>query len=250
MVHRMFRQDSRQGAVDLQGIARMPDVFTRRKRSEVMSRIRSRGNKDTEIALAKLLRANHITGWRRQVRLVVRSQEPSTAALRAMVDKAGRRGKRRRPKTEALRQVREGLATPVGAQGDRERRGATVRVDFLFPKQRVAVFVDGCFWHGCPKHSSPARWLTKSSMKHSPLRGLRVSVVKKESPRTGKAFWASKMASNMARDRFVNRTLRKNGWKVVRIWEHDLTPGRSQKSEFRRQQIIDRIRRLRRFGVR
>ncbi len=44
----------------------MPDVFTKRKRSEVMSRIRGKGNKDTEIALAKLLRANHIAGWRRQ----------------------------------------------------------------------------------------------------------------------------------------------------------------------------------------
>ncbi len=47
----------------------MPDVFTKRKRSAVMAQIRSRGNRDTELALAKLLRAHGITGWRRQVRV-------------------------------------------------------------------------------------------------------------------------------------------------------------------------------------
>jgi len=87
----------------------MPDVFTKRKRSEVMARIRGRGNKDTEIALAKLLRANGISGWRRN---------------QALIGKP----------------------------------------DFIFRRERVAVFVDGCFWHGCPIHSSPAKWLKKSSM--------------------------------------------------------------------------------------
>jgi len=137
----------------------MPDVFTRRKRSEVMSRIRGRGNKDTEIALARLLRANHVSGWRRHQNLVGRP-------------------------------------------------------DFTFPKQRVVVFVDGCFWHGCRIHSSPAKWLRKSSMKSlSPAAKRR---------RTGRAFWKQKLAGNMARDRFVSRALRKRGWKVVRIWEHEL----------------------------
>ena len=61
---------------------------------------------------------------------------------------------------------------------------------------KVAVFVDGCFWHARPKHSNL--------------------------PANHRAFWRRKMASNKARDRRVNRTLRKEGWRVVRIWEHDL----------------------------
>jgi DNA mismatch endonuclease, patch repair protein len=75
------------------------DVFTKAKRSEVMSRIRGKGNKDTEVALAKLFRANGITGWRRHYAI------------------AG-------------------------------------KPDFAFPKCKLAVFVDGCFWHGCRKHAT------------------------------------------------------------------------------------------------
>ncbi|HTL67519.1 MAG TPA: hypothetical protein VL200_07650 [Lacunisphaera sp.] len=55
---------------------------------------------------------------------------------------------------------------------------------------------DGCFWHGCPRH---ATW-----------------------PKTRATFWKNKIATNKARDRRVNRELRKRGWKVVRIWEHEL----------------------------
>jgi G:T-mismatch repair DNA endonuclease (very short patch repair protein) len=101
--------------------------------------------------------------------------------------------------------------------------------------------VDGCFWHGCPVHSSPRKWLKKSSMKagdttrsldesrHSAgsrlLAGLGMT---KGGVRTGKVFWRQKMIGNMARDRFVNRALRRRGWKVVRLWEHELAkaPGR------------------------
>jgi DNA mismatch endonuclease (patch repair protein) len=177
----------------------MPDVFTKRKRSEVMSRIRGRGNKDTEIALAKLLRANHITGWRKQ---------------------------------QAVQLNVERWTLNVS------RSGARVRPDFTFPKQRVVVFVDGCFWHGCPIHSSPARWLRKSSMTDAPLRGLRALRGERSSVRigpstslgsasltagrTGKAFWAGKMAGNIARDKFVTRKLRRAGWRVIRLWEHDI----------------------------
>lgn len=119
----------------------MADVFTKAKRSEVMSRIRSSGNKETELALIKLFRTNKITGWRRHYLL---------------------------------------FGKP----------------DFVFPNQRLAVFVDGCFWHGCPKHSNM--------------------------PRNNRAFWLKKLSSNRARDLRVNRVLRQNGWKVIRIWEHDL----------------------------
>jgi len=58
------------------------------------------------------------------------------------------------------------------------------------------VFVDGCFWHGCPKH---ATW-----------------------PKNRAAFWLKKLLGNKARDRHVNRALRGRGWKVVRVWEHEL----------------------------
>jgi DNA mismatch endonuclease (patch repair protein) len=72
----------------------------------------------------------------------------------------------------------------------------SVRPDFVFPKRRLAVFVDGCFWHGCPKHATR--------------------------PRGNAAFWRRKLAANKARDRRVNRVLRAAGWRVLRIWEHEL----------------------------
>ncbi len=159
----------------------MPDVFTKARRSEVMSRIRSRGNRDTEVALARLLRAHGVTGWRRQGE--IRNAECGVRNL-----------------------VRAG-----------SRRLLRVKVDFVFRRERVAVFVDGCFWHGCPLHSPPARWLRKSSM---PGRGnLRRGA---KARRTGKAFWREKLAANWSRDRAVNRALRRAGWGVVRIWEHTL----------------------------
>lgn len=120
----------------------MPDVFTKAKRSEVMSRIRGRGNKDTELALAQLLRQHRITGWRRHPAI---------------------------------------FGKP----------------DFVFTKERVALFVDGCFWHGCPKHSN--------------------------FPVNNRTFWKTKLTKNMLRDKDVSRKLRKSGWCVVRIWEHDLS---------------------------
>ncbi|MFT3868055.1 MAG: very short patch repair endonuclease [Nibricoccus sp.] len=79
------------------------------------------------------------------------------------------------------------------------RRGSKLigRPDFVFPKLKLAVFVDGCFWHGCPKH---ATW-----------------------PKQNEAFWTTKILGNIQRDRRVDRTLRKAGWRVLRIWEHELT---------------------------
>ncbi|WP_080401220.1 very short patch repair endonuclease [Burkholderia ubonensis] len=68
--------------------------------------------------------------------------------------------------------------------------------DFVFRKQRTAIFVDGCFWHGCPRCY--------------------------RSPRTNPEFWAKKVSTNRARDRQVNAHLRSHGWCVLRIWEHSL----------------------------
>jgi DNA mismatch endonuclease (patch repair protein) len=166
----------------------MADVFSKRKRSEVMSRIRGRGNRDTELALARLLRANHITGWRRHSLVRVASG-----------------------KWQVTRKARASVLSPVT-----RHLSLTVRPDFVFLKSRTAIFVDGCFWHGCPKHCKYAKWLTRSVMAGnppSPKSGLR---------RTGRAFWRRKLAGNKTRDRLVDRTLRHSDWRVLRIWEHEL----------------------------
>jgi len=145
-----------------------------------MARIRGRGNKETEIALVKLLRVAGIAGWRRQQ--VIR------------VDDAERRA---------------GTARPTN-----------VRADFIFPKQRLVVFVDGCFWHGCPQHSPPVKWLRRSSMAETARSFDKLRMTTRR--RTGKAFWRAKLAANKRRDRFVTRSLRRQGWTVIRIWEHEL----------------------------
>jgi len=124
----------------------MTDIWTKEKRSEVMSRIRSRGNRSTELKLLGIMRTYRVTGWRRGQKL------PGSP-------------------------------------------------DFVFREHRLAVFVDGCFWHGCVKCYSP--------------------------PATNQEFWNRKYSSNKKHDRIVNRTLRARGWKVLRIWEHQLKlPGR------------------------
>lgn len=148
----------------------MGDVFTPVKRSEVMARIRSRGNRDTELALATLLRAHKIIGWRRH-RLVRVTVEGSSL------------------KVEGRKPRRSSQRSTFNSQ-------LAVRPDFVFPKLKLAVFVDGCFWHGCPKHATQ--------------------------PKNNRAFWQRKLAGNQARDQVVNRHLRRAGWRVVRIWECNL----------------------------
>ena len=74
--------------------------------------------------------------------------------------------------------------------------------DFCFPRQRIAVFVDGCFWHGCPKHC--------------------------RKPSANRDYWDRKISRNTKRDKTVTNALRKKGWTVVRIWEHEMSdPGAS-----------------------
>jgi DNA mismatch endonuclease, patch repair protein len=76
------------------------------------------------------------------------------------------------------------------------------RPDFAWPAARVALFVDGCFWHGCPYCRPPM-------------------------PKTNAAYWVAKVAKNVGRDRRVRRLLRTQGWSVLRVWEHSLAnPGR------------------------
>jgi DNA mismatch endonuclease (patch repair protein) len=178
----------------------MPDVFTKKKRSEVMSRIRSRGNKETEITLMRLLRRHKISGWRRHA--VIRGPDRSAvgkarphpfplpsvfASLRR--DHAGAKGRGGQEKVKRL---------PPGLHRDARRAlsNFSVRPDFVFRTARLALFVDGCYWHACPKHSNL--------------------------PVNNRAFWRKKLAVNRNRDRLVNRTLRRLGWRVVRLWEHEL----------------------------
>ncbi len=119
----------------------MTDVFTKAKRSKVMSNIRGKGNKSTEIKLLKLLKTNGIKGWRRH--------------------------------------------QPLPG-----------KPDFIFHKERLVIFVDGCFWHGCPRCYIQ--------------------------PKQNAKFWKEKIDSNTKRDKKVNRILRNKGWKVCRIRECSL----------------------------
>lgn len=119
----------------------MTDIFSKQKRSEVMSKILGKGNEKTEVRLATLMRAEGIRGWRRHLPILGRP-------------------------------------------------------DFSFQNQKVAVFVDGCFWHGCPKCF--------------------------QLPKQNRAFWKAKIEGNRKRDRLVNGRLRRLGWKVIRIRECQL----------------------------
>lgn len=83
-----------------------------------------------------------------------------------------------------------------GLRGYRVHYSLPGKPDIVFPKSKIAVFIDGCFWHKCPK-----------------------CFIK---PATNKKFWKKKIESNVKRDRVVNTELRKKGWKVLRIWEHEI----------------------------
>ncbi|MDR0534650.1 MAG: very short patch repair endonuclease [Verrucomicrobiales bacterium] len=120
----------------------MTDIFTKAKRSQVMSSIRGKGNKKTELRLIEIFKNHRIKGWRRNSKLFGRP-------------------------------------------------------DFVFPNEKLAVFVDGCYWHGCPKHY--------------------------RLPTTHIKYWSAKITRNRKRDREVGSALRKAGWRVLRIWEHALT---------------------------
>lgn len=120
----------------------MADIFTSKKRSEVMSAIRGKGNRNTELKTVSLFKKHGIVGWRRH-----------SARLPG-------------------------------------------RPDFAFHSSRLAIFIDGCFWHGCIKCYVQ--------------------------PKSNVRYWKQKIARNQERDRTVNRLLRSSGWKVVRVWEHEI----------------------------
>ncbi len=119
----------------------MADVFDAQKRSAIMRSIRSKNNKTTELALIKWLKANGITGWRRNY--------------------------------------------PVKG-----------RPDFVFHKQKTAVFVDGCFWHGHDCRNTH--------------------------PSDHSEYWQKKREWNMLHDKEVTAYFKNRGWTVIRVWECEL----------------------------
>ena len=126
----------------------MCDVYDKATRSAVMSKVRSKGNKSTELRLIEIFRSQGIIGWRRNY--------------------------------------------PVKGHPD-----------FVFPKQKIAVFVDGCFWHG-----------------HD-CRNTR--------PKNNEDFWSAKRQRNITNDRSVTKIFKKRGWTVFRIWECELRKKNLQK---------------------
>lgn len=133
------------------------DFWSPEKRSQVMAGVRSRGNRSTELAMVAALKRLEITGWRRHHGIRI-------------------------------------SARPLS--GTRSGVSSIVKPDFVFSLARLVVFVDGCFWHSCPKHRT--------------------------APKTNAKFWRDKLAANRRRDQRVSRCLRRAGWTVVRVWEHDI----------------------------
>lgn len=121
----------------------MADVFTRKKRSEVMSRIRSKGTKAEEAVFSMVRRA---LGGRRLI--------------------------------------------------ERNVRGLAGNPDLVIPSLRLAIFVDGCFYHGCSAHG--------------------------HIPKSNRRYWAAKLAGNRRRDRLNRQRLRRFGYSVWSFWEHSL----------------------------
>jgi DNA mismatch endonuclease (patch repair protein) len=74
-------------------------------------------------------------------------------------------------------------------------QGSRRSVDIVFPRNRIAIFVDGCFWHGCPTHGT---W-----------------------PKNNAQWWRGKIEANRSRDRDTDRRLTDLGWTVIRVWEHE-----------------------------
>lgn len=89
------------------------------------------------------------------------------------------------------------------------RRIEGVAVDIAFISAKVAVFVDGCFWHGCPIHAT--------------------------FPKSNQSYWLPKLAENKARDQRQSEKLCSAGWKVIRAWEHECSPPH--------RRVVDRIER-------
>ncbi len=100
-----------------------------------------------------------------------------------------------------------------GITGWRRHLQVFGKPDFVFQNLKLAVFVDGCFWHACPKHSSL--------------------------PVNNRPFWKRKLETNKRRDKLVTRTLRARNWRVCRVWEHELSNKNEKRLLRRLQRVLD-----------
>lgn len=119
----------------------MADVFDKQQRSQIMQKVKSRGNKSTELKLILVFRENNISGWRRNYKV----------------------------------------------------KG---HPDFVFLEKKIAIFVDGCFWHGHDCRNT--------------------------TPSDNKEYWDRKRQRNIQHDREVTAIFEARGWTVIRIWECEL----------------------------
>ena len=117
----------------------MTDVFSKEKRSEIMSKIRSK-NTQPEVLLRKEL-------WKKGYRYRIHFKLPG-------------------------------------------------KPDIVFIRKRIVIFIDGCFWHRCPRCY--------------------------KAPKSNTSYWEAKISKNIERDKLINATLTKKGWHVIRIWEHQI----------------------------
>lgn len=133
------------------------DTFTPQERSRIMSSVKAKGNKSTELKLLELFKLYKLKGWRRKYLI---NGNP----------------------------------------------------DFIFPKARLAIFVDGCFWHGCSEHC--------------------------RIPKSNKEYWVTKINQNKKRDYKVTKELRGKNWMVVRLWEHELKHNKYKRKMNRIKNIV------------
>ncbi|WP_206438174.1 hypothetical protein [Burkholderia stagnalis] len=143
----------------------MIDRCSPQARSKTMASIRGRGNKTTEVAFVELLRAAAIVGWRRHLEI-------------------------------SLKPLQDGHARQARGAHPSKRRAATVRPDFVFRAAKLAVFLDGCFWHKCPIHF--------------------------KAPVRNEHYWNWKINANVVRDRRIDTALKAAGWRVLHFWEHEM----------------------------
>lgn len=127
------------------------------------------------------------------MRTASQASSPTASSPAALARMRGQARRDTAPEVELRRRLyASGLRYRVGFRPLPAMRRTA---DVAFPRQRVAVFVDGCFWHQCPDHGTR--------------------------PRANAEFWDSKLARNVARDRETDAALGKAGWVVVRVWEHE-----------------------------
>lgn len=116
----------------------------------------------------------------------------ATATMRA------NRSRNTKPELELRSEMfRRGLRFNVNRRVSLDGK-SFARPDIVFPKLKIAVFVDGCFWHACPLHG--------------------------QVPRRNREFWSKKLSANQRRDRVQDVALAAAGWQVIRIWEHEAMP--------------------------